>query len=393
MSKRDDLSARKQAWRDMYQERTCPGDEIFNNPEHAERVEEHKKRCASCAARTSESNRVWKELGETLQAFLPDIAQKEHEAGDDQGNVVELFPAGQKQSTPQAGEIWSLNQNLGHWDTRYRYINPPLVLVVEVLEDIRGVRVAQTFYAPELVYDGDVALDDDFGHAQGWNTYAVRFEDLEQRWGSVGEDSLAAVRNVVENEARVQEPEADTIIHFFRELEMEIAHCMAMQALPVLVHRHEHPGWPDWMADSEQVRGKLQAFVPQAIVPDTDDPLIMLATTKLPQAMLKMAASGTTRQLAYNVISLREPGTPVCGTGLAGIEGQELLGSTIHVEGVIDDEPEKGQLMSWWNLGDDYVEGAVERDPQSGYFEIDFADCTREELDKGTLILLMVEHP
>jgi hypothetical protein len=393
MPKRVDLSAMKQDWRDMYQERTCPGHAICSAPNHAHEVEEHRKRCAHCAARTPEAVQPWKELGEALQSFCPDTPPKGHDTGDGKDNLAHLFPAPPHAHRPHPGEIWSLKEKLGHWDKRHRYINPPVVVVTEVLEEVRGVRVAQTFMAPHLTFEGDVAIGSDFGHAETWNTYALRFEDLDRFWGMVDKEVLAEIQKTIHSQDLLQEPEEDSIIHFFRELEMEIAHFMAIQALPVLVHRHEHPGWPDWMADPEQVRKKILAFESRASVPDTDDPLVMLAITRLPREMTKMAASEFDKQLSYNVITWGENDQPSCRTGLAVVEGVQFSNATIHVEGWLDKQDREAGLLAWWKHGEEYMEGAVERDPENGYFEIDFARCSQEELDKGELILLVVEHP
>lgn len=379
MTTRYHLSSMKQAWRDMYQERTCPGDAIWTDPQHARHVEEHRKRCIRCASRTVETSLPWKELGKALQHHVCSHL------------LSQLPETGGDQQSPRPGEIWSLKQHLGHWDKRYRYINPPVVLVTEVLEDMGGVGVAQTFHAPALAFEGDVPLNNGFGHAQTWNTYAMRWEDLEHCWGTVSPHVLRQFNQEQNSASLHKEPDEYSVIHFFRELELEIGTYMAMQALPVLIHRHEHPGWPDWMADSQQAREKILTFEPRAQLRDTLPPLVMLATMELPEEMIQKAASPTARQLSFNVIMPGEPDTLLCRTALASIDGLQLSGSTIHVEGWLDDQDLEGELMSWWNPGDAYIEGKVARDPESGYFEIDFDHCSQDDLGRGQLVLLMVQ--
>jgi hypothetical protein len=266
-----------------------------------------------------------------------------------------------------------------------------VVLVTEVLEDMGGVGVAQTFHAPALAFEGDVPLNNGFGHAQTWNTYAMRWEDLEHCWGTVSPHVLRQFNQEQNSASLHKEPDEYSVIHFFRELELEIGTYMAMQALPVLIHRHEHPGWPDWMADSQQAREKILTFEPRAQLRDTLPPLVMLATMELPEEMIQKAASPTARQLSFNVIMPGEPDTLLCRTALASIDGLQLSGSTIHVEGWLDDQDLEGELMSWWNPGDAYIEGKVARDPESGYFEIDFDHCSQDDLGRGQLVLLMVQ--
>lgn len=360
----------KRAWREMCQERTCPEYAILVNPKFAKEVEAHKKRCAHCAALTEETIRPWKDLG---KALLP-------------------FADKPKRPEPEAGQIWSLKKNLGHWDDLHRHINPPIVLLVEILEDVRGVRVAQTFLAPPLVFDGDIEIDENTGHAQAWNTYAMRLDDLEYCWGKVSDNVLTELLKQNEHVEALKEPDEHSVIHFFRELELEIGSYMAMQALPVLMHRLEYPGLPDWMADLGEARKNIQASQPKTKFKDTDNPLIMLGTMELPDELIKKAASEDTRNISYNVIRWGEDSQTSCRTGLAVLDGIEFSDSTIHVEGWLDKQDRQGRFLAWWNLGDEYIEGALERDPESGYFEIDFVECSREEQNKGKLILFMVEN-
>lgn len=359
----------KKAWREIYQERTCPGYDILFSADHALQVEEHKKRCRFCDGKTMEEFASWKELGEKIQTIAPHPKQPD------------IAP----------GQIWSLHRSLGGWDDMHRHMNPPMVLVLELLDDVDGIRVAQIFDAPVLALADDVDLGDGLGHAQTWNTYALRKEDVEYCWGQVSSATVQRIQALAETEEENDTIDENNTIYFFRQFEIEVGATMAMQALPTLIHRHEYPDLPTWVEDPKKIRGKVLAFEPRIKTPHTDDSLIMLGTMELPDDMIKKAASGESNQISYNIVTLDAYKEATCRTGLARLDGQVVIDDAIHVEGWMEKNTEEGMLLAWWNYEDHFVEGSVDRDLESGYFELDFADCTRQELDQGKLIMLVIQ--
>ena len=362
----------KKAWREIYQERTCPGYDILFSADHAHQVEEHKKRCRFCDGKTMEEFASWKELGEKIQTITPHPKQPD------------IAP----------GQIWSLHRSLGGWDDMHRHVNPPMVLVLELLDDVDGIRVAQIFDAPVLALADDVDLGDGFGHAQPWNTYALRKEDVEYCWGQVSPEMVQHIQALAETEEENDTIDENNTIYFFRQFEIEVGATMAMQALPTLIHRHEYPDLPTWVEDPKKVRGKVLEFKPRTTLPETDNALVMFGAMQFPETMIKKAASGAAHQFSYNVITLNDHTIETGTTGLARLVAQDIEDDTIHVEGWLDEKNTTGHLLAWWNHAGVFDEGEVSHDLESGYFEIDFTDRSSREFDEGKLILLLIrgEH-
>ena len=204
-----DMLEIKQAWQEMYRERTCPGYKVLCSAHHAAEVAEHRKRCRYCAAETLEDLEPWKELGESVQDGLPKWTRPQ----------------------PAVGQVWSLQSAMGGWDDMHRYINPPMVMVLGVYDDVDGVRVAQLFDMPELALGDDVELQGYPGYAEPWNTYALRIEDLEGCWGQVSGETVQRILALAEADDDTQGLQEDTIPYFFRQLELEVGARMAIQAL------------------------------------------------------------------------------------------------------------------------------------------------------------------
>lgn len=365
-----EISDMKRAWQEVYRERTCPGHKVLFSEEYAAEVAEHNKRCPACEALTREELDSWKELGESLRTVVRKPENPE----------------------PAVGQVRALKAVLGGWDEEHRYINPPMVLVLEVFQDVHGVRVAQIFDAPELALSDDVDLEDYLGHAESWNSYAMRAEDLGECWGRVSKETVQRVRSLAEQGVEAEQPEEDSVIYFFRQLELEVGARMAMQALPDLVERHEQSLFPGWMNDPAEVRGKVLKFAPRAEVPETGDSLAMLAGMRFPEEMRNLAASDPGTTIQYNVLTLGESDFQSGRVGLARLDEQDLDGETIHVEGRLDQSIEDGMLLAWWKVDERFVEGDVEIDARGVYFEADFSDRSEQELREGELILLLLRR-
>lgn len=206
------VDIKKDAYRQMYEERFCPPSSV-RNASNARQVAEHKRICRTCSMVGEIDVEAWAELGrmmvlDSLAPTRPDLAP---------------------------GQVWSLVAAKGGWDDQGRHTNPPLVFVIEVYDDVKGVRVAQIFDEPNLVGPGDIVLGSGLGIAEGWNSYALDQADLELCFGSAPEmvETVKAVFN--------QNPEVaqGSIEACFRNTELIIGSRMAMEAIGRLMARHE----------------------------------------------------------------------------------------------------------------------------------------------------------
>lgn len=356
----------KEAWRSIYQMRTCPPFSVISSPGHSAIVAEHRKGCPLCTPRDAPSVDVeaWAALGRQMVGNRP------------KPRKPELHP----------GQIWSLVKTKGGWDQRFRYINPPLVLVLEIFEDVQGVRVAQVFDQHELASDGDVPLGDGLSFAEAWNTYPLDQADLDQCFGQVGVDTLHAVHEALETGQR--DLEEESTVWFFRQLELEVGAFMAMEAMSRLMVRHERHALREALADAASVRNKVLSFDRSIILPDDPDGLRMLSLASL--SVKRMAAATVKNQIPFNVVGVGQDTIP-CRGALAEIKQPRLDGSTIRVTGTLPEDARRGFLFSWWRRpGMEMEEGTVKYDPASGLFRSDFFGKNEKDFKQGELILLFV---
>lgn len=360
------ISPLKEAWRSMFQARTCPPLSVTNDPEQTETVAEHRKGCPLCALRADHEfdAEAWAELGRRMAGSWPKPRRPRLEAG----------------------QVWSLTEAKGGWDERFRHINPPLVLVLEVFEDVNGARVAQIFDHPELATDGDVYLGDEFGCGEAWNTYALDQADLDLCFGQVEAATLAAVRTAGETE--LADIDEESTLWFFRQLELEVGAFMAMEAMGRLMLRHDRNAARESFADTAAVRGRVLAFDRNITLPEARDGLCMVAQAVLPEQ--RMAAATLSGQIPFTVVNVGRETNP-CRGALADIKQPRLDGSIIRVTGSLPEDARQGLLFAWWRRPDtDMDEGEVKFDPASGLFRADFAGRSELDFEVGDLVLLLV---
>jgi hypothetical protein len=360
------ISLRKQAWRAMFYERTCPPPAILNDPQHVTRVEEHRKGCPLCAMKSSEiDSESWAELGRRLSESWPK---------PERPNI-------------QVGQIWSLKPEKGGWTDSFRYCNPPLVLLIDVLDEVDGVRVAQVFDAPLLAHDGDIPLGDEHGLAQAWNTYALDQADLDLCFGEVDARVVDAVIKAAH--AVGSDLDETSTIWFFRQLELEVGASMAMEALDRLMERHERNAIREIFANIKQTLSRILAFEPRIQIPSLEDSLLAVASAKFPCDADLLAAAGELQQVKFNSVVV-EGETMPCAQAFATIKAARIDGGKIRVTGELPKEAREGVLFAWWRVGDLAKEGHAKFDPKTGDFRVEFPDQDEKDFADGQLMLLLV---
>ncbi|MGD9686110.1 MAG: hypothetical protein AB7U43_03955 [Desulfobacter sp.] len=199
----------KLAWQTAFEQRTCPPAEILYTKSPDEQLKKHLSFCASCR----ESREIAKDgnigFQNMFRSITPEVLKPETELNK------------------QPGQIWAMSKSLGRWMDDGRYSSPPAVLLLSNRDDASCWKVAQLYTDRRLMGNDDVWLGDQFGFAQAWNSYTLRQDILDCLLGSVSESVVAEVISVAA--AQVKQYEEDSIISFFRELEIAVGANVALQ--------------------------------------------------------------------------------------------------------------------------------------------------------------------
>ena len=209
----------KWAWQTAFELRTCPDCATLFADSPDEQLQRHLQMCHVCREKREipvDQRAAWEEL---LQWF---------------GAV------GQKPATkmpPVPGQVWNMQRSLAGWGKDCYFYQPPRILLLDKIDDAKGFRAVQLSGDRYLMAEGDVWLDDRFGFAEGWNSYSVHEKALAGCWGAVLDYILA---QVVEATEQKHHPVAeDSILYFFRRLEISVGARVAIPSVAVLVEEIE----------------------------------------------------------------------------------------------------------------------------------------------------------
>lgn len=146
--------------------RTCPPPEQRRGKNWAR----HLETCQFCR---NEENQVWEGFTDELKPFL---------------TAPLLMPA------PVPGDIRQIDPRKGRW-VNGEYMNPPLVLVLDIDETRRMARCAMICHEIDAAAPGDLILSEETTDfldlaVETWNRLTVKTEDLGARVGGVSEACL-----------------------------------------------------------------------------------------------------------------------------------------------------------------------------------------------------------
>lgn len=376
LQKKPQLLAIEIAW----QIRRCPPADMLMEFKEDTSLQTHLGGCLFCR----ECREALGDLGAPLSAPA--------QAGQLFGEVIDVRP----------GQIWRLSQALSGWGPKNRYYNPPLVLILEILQypptpaprraasvTPGAVRVAQVYDDLCLSGPGDFALGGSL-FAESWNTYTMRQSDLGILFDTIPME-IAGKVSLAGSAEPLPDIDPHSILAAFRRLEIEVAAFFATQALSDLFNALE----PDVFAKVANLcsdRATLLSSFPRSIRwPQHDlSTLEMLALAEPPAAELPLAASEEVETLPVNLLMLRGEGAELTRTvaSLTVWRRQRegfLVGGQVHGELLPD-----AAIFCRWVVDDSLVEPSEAMiDAESGYFRIFFAGLSEQQAKRGRLTILV----
>ena len=185
------MNDRKRALMMARQYRTCPPDDVKDDPSAAPMVRRHVAGCSLCGTQTREADAPWQALARELEKVFWE-GQKTSESPD-----------------PKPGQLRCLNPLSRPWRTD-RFYNPPMVLILECLSPhgaVHRVRAALIFPDIRLAAPGDLIVSlersgegDIF--VESWNIITLSRDYLGPLVDTVSSEIMVAV------EALAGDPEA-----------------------------------------------------------------------------------------------------------------------------------------------------------------------------------------
>ncbi len=355
------------AWQEAFCLRTCPPDKIFNEKDM--NVRKHIQACPFCRERSKEAEPEWSSLGD---------------------KILEYFPLPDPQSRIAPGQVWTISDKLAGWQEDKHY-NPPQVLVYD-LTDEYVVQTVQIYGDTALMGPDDVLLGE-FGFAETWNTYALNRNDLGNFIGSVGERHLQRTKERIEKKDFKHIDENSTLYQF-RLLELETGSFFSSQSISGLLPQTPSAQLTELFPSGETVNQVLEEKYPRGETAVAEDPLLALALFQLPQEKLNMAASSTGDIHPVNWVKTGSGDLSITGSGARIILNKYREG-TILVSGTLNDQiPHTCDFLAWWSTfsGHRIPARETDLDPDTGEFDIEITDVSREEYKNGNVILLVLEQ-
>ena len=158
------------------------------------------------------------------------MAQEEKGAWQNVFDKMAQAPSQTEAGAKQPGQVWTLKKTLCGWKEDGRYFSPPTVLML-YRQNAMYWRITQLYSDKRLMGDGDVWLSDKFGFSEGWNSYALKDDQLDACMGAVTPEQLQQVTAAV-SASHEPAPEG-SILSYFRNMEIEIGAFVAVPAVEV----------------------------------------------------------------------------------------------------------------------------------------------------------------
>lgn len=211
----------KRAWQTAFELRLCPDAETLFAEVPDQNLNRHLQMCHLCREKREMPSlqlAAWRKLMQHLAGTRYQPARPGH---------------------PVPGQVWSLKNSLAGWGSDAHFHKPPRVLLLEHVEGTRGFKAVQLYGDRLLMGEGDVWLENDrFGFAQGWNCYSIHEDAMDGCWGAVPDHIVKQVQVAA---AMAYAPvEEDSILYFFRRMEIDVGARVALPSVAMLVEEWEN---------------------------------------------------------------------------------------------------------------------------------------------------------
>ena len=360
------------AWKKALILRGCPPADILFGPED-ELLGAHLDICPACRdslVMKADERAQWTALADVLlSGQLPSPAQK----------------------TP--GQVWRIRGNLAGWGPKYRYCNPPLVLILE-LQDDELAHVAQIYPGDDFLTEEDVFLPG-LGFAQPWNTYSLAVNDLESFQGEAPKTLTEAVPKVLmRSQGAFADLDEASPLFWFRTMELDLGAYFAGQSLAAVLPGADH----DAPLDATLVPlGEMSVDAlcralerkGQAIPLRGDNPLLELARYNQDDTAWGLAASGertqTVNYALLDDVGLEIRQASVVFSTVAHHDGMLTLAGEIQADGA-----RTQAIFAWWDAQGRMIWPIASDISDDGrYFNLRFAGVEDREFRVGRLVVLI----
>ena len=367
----------KRAWQTAFELRTCPdGATLFAEPPN-EQLQRHLQMCHVCREKREipvEQRDAWEEL---LRRF---------------------GAAAQKPATsilPVPGQVWSLHRSLAGWGKDGYFYQPPRILLLEKIEAAKGFRAVQLSGDRYLMAEGDVWLDDRFGFAEGWNCYSVHEKALNGCWGAIADGLLGQALQIAgQKHTPVAE---DSILYFFRRLEISVGARVALPSVAVLVEEWERTA-PTLKVNSmlEELIGSFSDVYKKLrnieLPPVADSVFDLLYGARPPYITSSLSMASSVCNLPVNIINKQPDGEIRIKTICASITDDDWQDGTYFISGKLDEglTARLHLLASLVYQGQTIAECINQVGENSFYFDIVFRNVPKEagKLDHVKFLLV-----
>ena len=357
------------AWKKALIVRGCPPADILFGPGD-ESLRAHLDVCPACRdslAMEADERAQWAALADVL--------------------TTEPLSAPQSMDTdyaPAPGQIWRIRRALAGWGPKYRYHNPPLVLILDLLDNDLA-RVAQIYPGDDFLTDDDISLPG-LGFAQPWNVYSLAVNDLETFRGQ-------APDSVPEARARSRGTFADldeaAPLFWLRTMELDLGAHFAGQSLVGVLETPERDTMPvplsampfDALCRALERKG-------QKVRLESGNPLLGLARYNQEDVAWGLAASGeraqTVNYALLDDVGLEIRQASIVFSTISFLEGMLTVAGEIRMESVRTEE-----IFAWWDAQGRMVWPIASDISDDGrYFNLRFAGVEDREFHVGRLVVL-----
>ena len=362
------------AWKKALIVRGCPPADILFGPGD-ESLRAHLDVCPACRdslAMEADERAQWAGLADVLTTEPPSAPQS-----------VDTDHA------PAPGQIWRIRRALAGWGPKYRYHNPPLVLILDLLDNDLA-RVAQIYPGDDFLTEDDVCLPD-LGFAQPWNTYSLALSDLESFQGDPPKALTEAVPKVLmRSRGAFADLDEASPLFWFRTMELDLGAHFAGQSLASVLEGA--------VPDSRLVPLSSMPFTAlcralerkgQNVRLESDNPLLDLARYNQEDAAWGLAASGEGTQTVNHAL--------LDDVGLEIRQATIVFSTVVYQDGVLTlagevrvESARTEAVFAWWDAQGRMVWPIASDISDDGrYFNLRFAGVEDREFRVGRLVVLI----